>query len=553
MKLVVFDLDETLTMVTFMAKHDDSAAEKDYLIQVDFESPWVPGSRRDKLRKLFADLAEGPGGCRRALAVLTKNGNKKGVRGVVELLTEAGLADAIDAMWILPARPGQHSGAYPEAGGWKYFDPPLGSVAPFKADVLRHVAQHPEQWFPQLRHAGGRQEVRDLEFLRQPLRPEAIVLVDDQRTNFQSATARVLRYCKVARYDGYYQQLGRLKDMGGIGAHSDADFESLRRFVEDPWMCKENLQVRCSARRFAGDCDHHPVRLVVFDFDETLTLATFMPQAKACSADIGWTPDGAGDNEWTSSDLVAYNFETPFVEGNRVVKLQKMFRALLDGVSGQRRVLAILTQNPSGAVAVLNILQAAHLDVYFSAIWAMPATPGQADAPTGVHRSSTGWKCFNPPFAAVYDHKADVLRHVTSHLAEWIPQSGSCGFERLTNLRPESVVLVDDERTNFRSDSPQEAKVLRYCKVARYDEPYRDCGLLNQMGGIGAHSDADYGMLTSFVDRPWDFPYEPSPEDDRPIAEPEPSPVSPTRSRSRMVEPEEMDKAPRKRSMVFSR
>lgn len=31
-----------------------------------------------------------------------------------------------------------------------------------------------------------------------------------------------------------------------------------------------------------------------------------------------------------------------------------------------------------------------------------------------------------------------------------------------------------------------------FCQVSRYDETYRDCGLLDQMGGLGAHSDTDY-------------------------------------------------------------
>ena len=39
-------------------------------------------------------------------------------------------------------------------------------------------------------------------------------------------------------------------------------------------------------------------------------------------------------------------------------------------------------------------------------------------------------------------------------------------------------------------------------QVSRYDETYRDCGLLDQMGGLGAHSDTDYvtwpsGMLVT--------------------------------------------------------
>ena len=34
--------------------------------------------------------------------------------------------------------------------------------------------------------------------------------------------------------------------------------------------------------------------------------------------------------------------------------------------------------------------------------------------------------------------------------------------------------------------------------MARYDEVYRNCGPLNQLGGIGAHSDQAYKLESSF-------------------------------------------------------
>lgn len=40
-----------------------------------------------------------------------------------------------------------------------------------------------------------------------------------------------------------------VKNMGGIGAHHDADYDTLKRFVEDPWMCKETMHVPCQAIR----------------------------------------------------------------------------------------------------------------------------------------------------------------------------------------------------------------------------------------------------------------------------------------------------------------
>lgn len=34
--------------------------------------------------------------------------------------------------------------------------------------------------------------------------------------------------------------------------------------------------------------------------------------------------------------------------------------------------------------------------------------------------------------------------------------------------------------------------------MSRYDETYRDCGLLDQMGGLGAHSDRDFEPWRGF-------------------------------------------------------
>jgi len=281
----------------------------------------------------------------------------------------------------------------------------------------------------------------------------------------------------------------------------------LKRFVEDPWMCKDTYQVRCQERDFEGCERKHPVSLVVFDFDETLTMATFMPEDPEFTKDMKWSPS---DNEWSLVDLVEYNFETPYVEGSRVEKLKKLLSTLAkveDKV--QRRTLAVLTKNDHGVIAVLNLLKIAGLAEFFSAIWTIPA---RTAVPNGLYREDSGdWQSFDPPVSKVHEHKADVLHHVASNPAEWFPQllsddSSQCAG--LARLGLEGVVLVDDERANFRSNSEAEAKVLRYCKVARYDDVYRDCGALNQMGGLGAHSDRDYETLKSFVERPWEYPYE---------------------------------------------
>jgi len=513
-KLVVFDFDETISMVTFMAKDTDTPAERRILREINFETPWVEGDRLDKLRQLFQAIRKGQDGRQRALTILTKNSNKNGITGVLQLLSDADLDIYFDAIWIMPAKPGQHSGVYQDGGKWKFFDPPMGKVPQTKADVLFHVANHPKDWFPQMKNRNA--DAKRLQKLLTNLKMEGVVLVDDQRFNFQSEHHQILRYCKVARYDAEYRCVGLQKDMGGIGAHNDADYETLRRFVEDPWMCKENLQVRCSARALPPDQEKQPVKLVVFDFDETLTLATFMPKDQGCATKIGWTPNDASTPEWTLQDLVDFNFETPFASGSRVRRLQQVFKALID-MSNQCRVLAILTRNDSGAVAVLNLLKAARLDQFFAVIWNMQTRP---DLPNGAYQVNGTWSTFVTPVAEVYDHKADVLADVANRPQAWFPQLTKCthhkgyasGLGSLRPLAPENIVLVDDERANFRTDADRSAaRVMRYCKVARYDENYRDCGLLNQMGGLGAHSEADYTTLVNFVEQPWNFPYEPSP------------------------------------------
>mmetsp|Transcript_50518 Transcript_50518/g.163549 ORF Transcript_50518/g.163549 Transcript_50518/m.163549 type:complete len:683 (-) Transcript_50518:145-2193(-) len=512
-KLIVFDFDETISMVTFMAKDSDTPAERKLLRDINFETPWVDGSRLEKLKQLLQALAKGEDGRDRALTILTKNSNRNGISGVLQLLTDADLARFFDAMWIMPARPGQHSGVYQEDGKWILFDPPIDKVVQFKSDVLQHVATNPQEWFPQLLSRNGK--MSPLQRLLMDLRMEGVVLVDDQRFNFQSETTQLLRYCKVARYDAAYRCVGFQKDMGGIGAHSDADYETLRRFVEDPWMCKETLQVRCSARPLPAEQERNPVKLVVFDFDETLTMATFMPRDEGCESTIGWLPSDELVPEWTAPDLIQYNFESPWASGSRVARLQSLFQSLVDGSVGQPRALAILTRNQSGVVAVLNLLRIAGLDQHFSVIWTMPAKP---DVAAGAYQVDGKWTTFDPPVSAWHDHKADLLANVVTQPEAWFPQlaNGKASDEpRLGSLRHlslENVVLVDDERANFRTDSEQSmARVLRYCKVARYDETYRNCGSLNQMGGIGAHSEADYETLQSFVEQPWNFPYEPSP------------------------------------------
>ena len=69
------------------------------------------------------------------------------------------------------------------------------------------------------------------------------------------------------------------------------------------------FRVRCSERLAPGHDSKAPVKLVVFDLDETLTLVTFM------SKDGKYSP-----KEYAFTTMV--NFESPWVDGSRVAKLQ---------------------------------------------------------------------------------------------------------------------------------------------------------------------------------------------------------------------------------------
>merc|ERR1712137_1328643 len=79
-------------------------------------------------------------------------------------------------------------------------------------------------------------------------------------------------------------------------------------------------------------------------------------------------------------------------------------------------------------------------------------------------------------------------------------------------------------------------------------------GLLNQMGGIGAHSDLDYESLKAFVEQPWECPYEVR-ESDGPILRSVASRASQSSvaSMSRSVTCEESEKNPRRRSKLAQR
>ncbi|CAE7473883.1 Ucp1 [Symbiodinium natans] len=285
--------------------------------------------------------------------------------------------------------------------------------------------------------------------------------------------------------------------MGGIGAHCIEDFRTLQMFVEAPSMYKETFKLHCVEKCFPDHGVRRPVEIVLFDFDETLTLATFMPSMSSFSR-VDWDPGELSGTDWSAEELVLYSFESPFSEGCRLALL----RAMLQDIS-KRHILAVLSKNESGAAAVLNLLKLAGLAKYFSAIW---TTPYRSLVPCAVYQASPGqWEVFEPPLMDIQDHQTEVLYHIVEHTDKWFPQIGlkQDRYIRLQPLSPESVILVDDERENLQS--PLGKQALRYCKVARYDEVYRSCGPLNQLGGIGAHSEEDFETLRAFIAEPWAF------------------------------------------------
>lgn len=539
--MVVFDCDETLTLSTFMPRERGFDSQigwsswPDYISMMNFGTPFIEGSRDfesptgaappdgrlDRLRKMFKEL-KGEAGSERTLAVLTRN--QRGAVACLNLLTMANLAEHFSVIWCMVSTPSK-TGVYFDGKQWKQFEAPTTTVKDHKADVLTSVASDPMRWLPQLRQDGGWDGYGHLK----DMSPECIVLVDDVRTNFQSqeGDTKILRYCKVARYDGKHPHMGFLSDMGGLGARHLEDYTQLVNFVEQPWTFKAAFSCTCMERHFNGCEAQPPAKLIIFEFDETLSLYTFMPHELEDDPDYA-TKIGYLGSQQKQQHYREWNFESPYCDDQetpRVEHLKNLFRDLTSTEGEDVRTLAVLTENEAGAVAVLNLLLMADLAEYFSAIWALGAEEGK---PKAVYKDGAEWKTFTPSVSfkpqesqkfrlsgktakPMLEHsKDDVLACLLERPLEWFPQFGTGDDgrkESLLSMRAESVVFVDDERTNFNtsSSSSERPEVLRYCKVARYDEEYRDQGLLMHMGGLGARSVKDYRTLSTFVDRPWKY------------------------------------------------
>lgn len=137
----------------------------------------------------------------------------------------------------------KNHGAYRAGDTWRFFTPPFATLPDHKADVLHHLEEQPEAWFPHLR--------TDLRHLGS-LRSEHIVLVDDQPTNFESPFTgrKVARFCMVDRFVAEFGRFG-VQTLGGLGARSQEDFAVLQQFIEGSWSCTQDSRSRsfCDAKR----------------------------------------------------------------------------------------------------------------------------------------------------------------------------------------------------------------------------------------------------------------------------------------------------------------
>lgn len=517
-KMVVFDCDETLTLSTFMPKNRELRSEigwiewAEFISVVNFESPFVDGSRIEKLGECLASLKEGDGSGERSITCLTRN--ESGAVACLNLLMMAKLDVHFDAIWSMQTSSpfGSTNACYKNGSKWEKFTSPVKRCFDHKADALLDVCANPREWFPQMTADGMGPEGADMKHLL-GLKSENIVLVDDVRTNFQSNSLpdqpRVLRYCKVARYDSEYRDMGLVTNMGGLGARTLEDYSKLEDFVREPWKFKEVNGLRCTERDFDEADSRPPVALAVLDFDETISIYTFMPEGDDWKREIGYNGKTAEER----GKMVKYNFHSPYLDGNRVDKLKDMLGRLIeDTTGGARRSLAVLTKNEDGAVAVLNLLLLVGLADHFSAIWALGAGAG---LPNGVYRDGKDWKVFSLPMGNVEEecYKAVVLKQVADCPDAWFPQlpkDKGAEWAHMKDLKLFNIVLIDDDRSAFgckdaQKEDAEELQVLRYCKVAHYDDVYHDQGLLVHMGGIGAKMDSDYDKLINFVNSPWEY------------------------------------------------
>lgn len=216
-----------------------------------------------------------------------------------------------------------------------------------------------------------------------------------------------------------------------------------------------------------------PVKLVVFDFDQTLTVSTFGPPPES-------SPE-------TLASCVQWSFASPWVQG-RLQKLEGTLRSLTEGISACK--LAVLTRNSAGVRSVLQLLDGAALSKYFSAVWCMPLSSDSAFQQDGE------WHFFKPEVAKsakLPKQKPDILQEIANRTEHWLPKKGSD-----LQLSMDNILLVDDSVYNFQS-SVTGRQVMRGCKVAVHCGSLMDGMDSRTLGGLGARSCQDFVALERFV------------------------------------------------------
>mmetsp|Transcript_87612 Transcript_87612/g.252997 ORF Transcript_87612/g.252997 Transcript_87612/m.252997 type:complete len:384 (-) Transcript_87612:132-1283(-) len=254
-------------------------------------------------------------------------------------------------------------------------------------------------------------------------------------------------------------------------------------------LCQDDAPMQASA-----------LRLIVFDFDETLTIQTYMPMERSFSKDLNWT--------WSSpkscpTQLLNMSFELVASSKRRGVmpeaatmsrleRLRLMLQrvSLYERQSVPTRRLAVLTYNENGAIGVLNLLKLAGLDSYFSAIWNAQRKHGVMTV-TGLVRQGKEWRqLFASRGVGVHRSKAAILQKVVVDPKQWFTANDAMILE---DLRFPEVALVDDRKVNFKGMGAIE-DMRRFCEVPRF--ALEDGA---EVGGIGAQSEEDFKTLESFV------------------------------------------------------
>lgn len=249
--LVAFDFDETLTTVSVFPTHPDFERRIGFRLTeectdwcyethhasagMDYREASHAGGRVSKLHTMLRCI-QGDTEKKRILAVITRN--PCGPVACLNSLMQAGLADFFTVILGMQDIKGLPQGVYRDESTWKTFHPPVMKFDDHKADVLSRIVDDPSQWFPTLVAAGADADVAVL----RGLKLANVLLVDDDEDNFQSASSKVLRCCKVGTYAAHHPKLGFQEKMGGIGASSDDDYSILVEFVEEPWRFPWHLR-----------------------------------------------------------------------------------------------------------------------------------------------------------------------------------------------------------------------------------------------------------------------------------------------------------------------